>query len=50
MADFKPPPLEFGPEFERNGSNESEIFNEGSSNPLETIKRFKWLEEAYFSN
>ena len=34
MAHFKRPPLEFGPEFERNGSNESEIFNEGSSKPI----------------
>ena len=34
MADLKRRPLEFGPEFERNGSNESEIFNEGSSKPI----------------
>ena len=34
MADFKHTQLEFGPEFERNDSNESEIFNEGSSKPI----------------
>ena len=26
--------LDFGPEFERNGSNECEIVNEGSSKPM----------------
>ena len=34
MADFKSPPLEFGPEYEHNDSNESEIFNEDSSKPI----------------
>ena len=34
MADFKQPQLELGQEFERNGSNEPEIFNEGSSKPI----------------